>query len=633
MALPLRAEIYEVTGATPEVRALDANTTLLVTGRRAAADAGVDVVIRSNAVRVAGDVFAIRNTVTDLVTVDFAGDTTFVGAIIVDDVTNSVSPVTGSIQTDGGLGVVLDSFLGGNLDVAGLSAFGDSAAITVTRIIQVLHDFGEADANVTGVFVQPLVEETTGATAATITGIVANPQISNANSQNWTNAIALRGIQSSIRPGTGVGVITAATAYYAGDASGGAAVLTRNMGMFVEPMTLGVDDNIGIWIEEPSGGATLNDAIHVVGGRSFFGDVVFAGNAPSAGAIFGSGVELAYSFVNPTAGASGDGALVAVATYQETAGASSRIHSGGLFALGVDAANTQNWTATGNAAVYVSLVNDAGAAGTMTHMSGIFVDVAFAGAAIWTNHYGIRIASVRQGTTNNFGIWIDEPLIGATLNDAIHVVGGRSFFGGTAVVGSEAPFLAFETTLTTSATFTNPGGNDKFGIIAMPQVVAISGPTTGDHAGCFGVGIVGAANTQNVTSIAGVSAQVWTANGSAGVVTRAQAYLAQSALVFGATITRAMGMLIEAQTVGVTDNIGIWIETPAGGGGLSDAIHVVGGRTFIGGAIHIAQGVALGGGAAPVVGTIGGAGPAVAAQNEWLAITTQNGAGFVPVWQ
>lgn len=50
------------------------------------------------------------------------------------------------------------------------------------------------------------------------------------------------------------------------------------------------------------------------------------------------------------------------------------------------------------------------------------------------------------------------------------------------------------------------------------------------------------------------------------------------------------------------------------------------------GIVRIDGAVALGGGAAPTLGTIGGAGPAAAAQNEWLRIDTQNGVRFVPVW-
>lgn len=43
--------------------------------------------------------------------------------------------------------------------------------------------------------------------------------------------------------------------------------------------------------------------------------------------------------------------------------------------------------------------------------------------------------------------------------------------------------------------------------------------------------------------------------------------------------------------------------------------------------------VALGGGAAPTVGTIGGAGPAAAAQNSWLKFNVQGTATFVPAWR
>ncbi len=48
--------------------------------------------------------------------------------------------------------------------------------------------------------------------------------------------------------------------------------------------------------------------------------------------------------------------------------------------------------------------------------------------------------------------------------------------------------------------------------------------------------------------------------------------------------------------------------------------------------IRVDSAAALGGGAAPTLGTIGGAGPATAAQNEWIAIDTQNGKRWVPAW-
>lgn len=44
--------------------------------------------------------------------------------------------------------------------------------------------------------------------------------------------------------------------------------------------------------------------------------------------------------------------------------------------------------------------------------------------------------------------------------------------------------------------------------------------------------------------------------------------------------------------------------------------------------------IALGGGAAPTVGTIGGSGPATAAQNAWMRVVDSTGAAFwVPIWK
>lgn len=48
---------------------------------------------------------------------------------------------------------------------------------------------------------------------------------------------------------------------------------------------------------------------------------------------------------------------------------------------------------------------------------------------------------------------------------------------------------------------------------------------------------------------------------------------------------------------------------------------------------HAKAAVALGGGAAPVVGTIGGAGPAVAAQNAWLRVKVAGVVSFIPIWR
>lgn len=68
-------------------------------------DTGIPGVIKGN--------FTIDQTLA------VTGITTLTAALVVNDVTNSTAITNGSIQTDGGLGVVLDAFIGGNLDVAG----------------------------------------------------------------------------------------------------------------------------------------------------------------------------------------------------------------------------------------------------------------------------------------------------------------------------------------------------------------------------------------------------------------------------------------------------------------------------------------------------------------------------------
>lgn len=84
------------------------------------------------------------------------------------------------------------------------------------------------------------------------------------------------------------------------------------------------------------------------------------------------------------------------------------------------------------------------------------------------------------------------------------------------------------------------------------------------------------------------------------------------------TTTTGTGVAVVAETAGTGgDNLDLAL-TPAGTGDVR---------------INKAL-VALGGGAAPTVGTIGGSGPATAAQNSWLQLKDSSGAVmWVPVWK
>jgi len=85
------------------------------------------------------------------------------GDVFAIDTNSSIVAVTGA-QT-----------VSGNLDVAGLVALGGGAAIVTTRILNIIHDFGEANVNVVGLFVAPQVEETTAPTGQIVQGIVGQP--------------------------------------------------------------------------------------------------------------------------------------------------------------------------------------------------------------------------------------------------------------------------------------------------------------------------------------------------------------------------------------------------------------------------------------------------------------------------
>ncbi len=49
--------------------------------------------------------------------------------------------------------------------------------------------------------------------------------------------------------------------------------------------------------------------------------------------------------------------------------------------------------------------------------------------------------------------------------------------------------------------------------------------------------------------------------------------------------------------------------------------------------LEVNNGVAMGGGAAPTLGTIGGSGPASAGQNSWLKVKIGATDSFIPIWR
>jgi len=82
-----------------------------------------------------------------------------------------------------------------------------------------------------------------------------------------------------------------------------------------------------------------------------------------------------------------------------------------------------------------------------------------------------------------------------------------------------------------------------------------------------------------------------------------------------------------------TNRVGVRIiSNPSGGSGINAALWVTAGLSRFDGRVDINNGIALGGGAAATLGTIGGAGPTAAAQAQWMEVDIGGTAHWIPVW-
>lgn len=85
----------------------------------------------------------------------------------------------------------------------------------------------------------------------------------------------------------------------------------------------------------------------------------------------------------------------------------------------------------------------------------------------------------------------------------------------------------------------------------------------------------------------------------------------------------------------ITVAAALYIENAPTEGAANAALYVAAGRSYLGGSVQFGTAlVALGGGSAATLGTIGGSGPTVAGQNTWLQFVDSTGATFwVPAWK
>lgn len=161
------------------------------------------------------------------------------------------------------------------------------------------------------------------------------------------------------------------------------------------------------------------------------------------------------------------------------------------------------------------------------------------------------------------------------------------------------------------------------------------GAQTGTLGNTFGAFVFGASATQiageysqflltqagNLTIDHNVNAYGWTIN-------------APSFTAGTGTLTTAAALNVGGNPgLATQDRIGVRIiSNPSGGSGINAALWVTAGLSRFDGRVDINRGIALGGGAAATLGTIGGSGPSAAAQAQWVEIDVGGVAHWIPAW-
>jgi hypothetical protein len=191
-----------------------------------------------------------------------------------------------------------------------------------------------------------------------------------------------------------------------------------------------------------------------------------------------------------------------------------------------------------------------------------------------------------------------------------------------------------------------------------------TGPLIGQFDALDGSTLMGPSATPDYDTLGGHWSQGFL-GGDADVLDRYADYTAgglQLDASFGGTVDKAAGVWSQPHTnagAGSIDHaIGVLVDEQTEGGVSNQGISVVGTGTIelgfdgvnpptekissdfagtlvidasVGLRVNIPS-AALGGGAAATLGTIGGSGPTVAAQNQWLPINVNGNARFIALW-
>jgi len=114
--------------------------------------------------------------------------------------TNSTSPTTGSITTSGGVGIVQDMFVGGNINSAGKITVGNSSGVAIQPSASAQYDIGTPTSQFRNIYAQNFVGDFSGTFAGYFTGSVdgsatqlANPTIFSLAGDVTSNSINFNG--------------------------------------------------------------------------------------------------------------------------------------------------------------------------------------------------------------------------------------------------------------------------------------------------------------------------------------------------------------------------------------------------------------------------------------------------------
>lgn len=233
---------------------------------------------------------------------------------------------------------------------------------------------------------------------------------------------------------------------------------------------------------------------------------------------------------------------------------------------------------------------------------------------------------------DNFGVAYGGAGIGNfDYWDSWNAAGGyqRKFFNSTASA------LRWSSPANNRFLFDNDGGNAS-GEYNINCYKFSLGAQTGNNGNQIGAFVAGA----RATTLAGEWADF--INTSAANLTVDHALtLAVGWSVNAPSLTLGTGSVTNAGALSVGGNVtqgsvnrfGLRIlSNPSGGSGVNAGLWVTAGLSRFDGRVDINNGIALGGGVAATLGTIGGSGPTAAAQAQWVEIDVNGTPHWIPVW-